>query len=83
MANILFRKFRSILIDESDVTKTILILQEFDINIDGNIHVGNCGWAKAPTCWFINAYINDKTWYQVLQKIAAANIELLPPTTGY
>ena len=83
MENIFFRKRRQILIDESEVTKTILVLQEFGININDTIAVGNCGWAKAPKCWFIVAHINDKTWYKILQKIKDAEITLLPETTGY
>ena len=85
----IFLKRRSLLVNESDVTTTLEIINEalhesMIFTILGNdLSVGRCGWKKAPMCWYIRFDCTDKMWHKVLSKIAEMKVILLPETTGY
>lgn len=72
-----------ILVDYSQLAPTLSILNEFDITWKERITFGNCGWRKAPTCWFVFMTISDHKWYNVLKRFKEEGIDLLPPTIGY
>lgn len=77
-------KTRQILVDRSQVCD-ILDIMELDCDIpSSSIHVGNCGWKKAPNCYFIHTcWISDEKWFNCLREFNRKGITLLPETTGY
>ena len=45
--------------------------------------IGNCGWAKAPECWFIRFNSTETNWVKILKEFVNREIKLNPVTTGY
>lgn len=72
-----------ILVDYSQLAATLSVLNEFEITWKETVTFGKCGWAKAPTCWFVFMTISDHKWYKVLKRFKEEGIDLLPPTIGY
>lgn len=83
--NIFFRKRREMFIDKSELVTVLEVLNKHEITYAdlANLKMGNCGWAKAPNCWFIMFSANDRTWYQILKEFKVKNITLLPETVRY
>ena len=89
----MFCKRRSILVDYSQLNVALKALDEVQnerINKLGglspidffDLHVANCGWKKAPDCWFISWHATEKTWYRCLHAFKKYGVYLLPETTG-
>jgi hypothetical protein len=82
----LFFNERDILVDEIQLTKVIKILDNNGLTWESpfaHLRMGNCGWKKAPSCWFVNLYCTDGKWARVLKEFKENGIHLLPETTGY
>jgi len=88
----IFIKHRSLLVDEKDVTKVLDVFNSCKSQnmlfwwVETwfqNLHIGNCGWAKAPTCWYISFEVPDRMWYKILQNLAVRGVTILPETIGY
>lgn len=83
--------YKDIIVDVNDVTKAIrfinLAREHGTITDKWNLSnyecIGNCGWAKAPTAWYIQFKISNKAWRKALKMFADNNVTLLPETTGY
>ena len=86
LKDVLFGKYRHLLVDASELTKALQVLSKNHVTclpLDGNLKVGNCGWAKAPDCWFVTFTVNNKKYVEILKEFKKNNISLLPETTGY
>ena len=82
----IFGKYRHMLVDASELTKALQVLNKLNISClpsEGNMKVGNCGWAKAPDCWFITFNATNRKYVDILKEFKKNNIHLLPETTGY
>lgn len=81
----IFRKQRNILVDFEDLANVLNILDKHDLTWQylADLKIGNCGWKKAPNCWFVHVRATNKTWISVLRSIKQNNITLLDETTGY
>ena len=77
--------FRShdILVDFGQMEKILKIFDGLDVFYKRRVFMGNCGWAKAPNCWYVHLSCSDKMWYSILEKLSEEKVELLPETTGY
>lgn len=75
-----FGKWRSILVDESELVDMLKILDKLDV---GPICMGNCGWQKAPDCWYVDFQAFDETYYNILEEMVENEVHMLPETTGY
>ena len=73
----------SLLIDFSDLATMMSILDSYDLTWKKRIYFGNCGWAKAPNCWFVIFRCSDYVWYKMLVKMKECKITLLPEYVGY
>ena len=74
-------KEHELLIDVTNVAKTLEVVNKY---IDPwKVTTANCGWAKAPHCWFVYFKCSDEKWYRILQGLKNKNIELYPPYIGY
>ena len=70
-----------LLIDVTDVSKTLEIVNK---HIDPRkVVTANCGWGKAPHCWFVHFRCNDDKWYDILRELKRNDVALLPPYIGY
>ena len=72
---------REILVNEDMVQKALVVLN--DHGIFTNLSISNCGWAKAPDCWFIHCDASEETWVSVLEDFVKDGVKILPETTGY
>ena len=73
----------NLLIDFEQMPSALKVLDELDVLCKRRIYMGNCGWAKAPSCWFFHFLISDYKWYQLLKRFKEEEINLLPETIGY
>lgn len=56
-------KRRNLIVEESDVTKLIEIINKHQGFFSNNNKViGNCGWADEPTKWYLDFYASSKEW---------------------
>lgn len=72
----------SILVNKEDVIKVIDIVNKSGY-FPPRFQVGNCGWAKAPDCWYVVCTLAIWRYDKAMKMLAEAGIEILPPTTGY
>ena len=79
---ITFRR-HELLIDVSDLTTMMKILNNHNLTNRQKVIFGNCGWGKAPNCWFILFRCNDKDWYEMLPEMKESKVTLLPEYVGY
>lgn len=73
-------KERKFLVDAKDVLETVRVIQRF--RWIPSAEVGNCGWAKAPDCWFVYFRCTDKTYAKILAAIYNKGIKLLSDLVG-
>lgn len=65
----LFKKYRSFIMSEKDVTTVLDVINSQSFNaISG---VGNCGWANTPDMWFVHFYARDKKYGEIMRKLLA------------
>lgn len=85
LKNIIGRERRRILVDKSNVGDILEIIYKLGLQNDGliNLAIGNCGWAKAPDCYYIYVTLNDRYYYKFMRYVKDNDIELLPETTGF
>ena len=79
LLNKVVKRRHSLLVDYDQLSLTISCLSSLDIF---QITTGNCGWAKAPNCYFVNFTISDEKWYNLLDEFKKEGVVLLPETTG-
>lgn len=82
ISKISFRS-RDLLVDFGQMTKVLKVFDELDVLWKHRVFMGNCGWAKAPDCWYIHLSCSDSMWYSILRRLKEEEVELLPETTGY
>ena len=85
LKNIVARERRRILVTKKDIGDIFEIVYEMGLQLDGhvNLAIGNCGWQKAPDCYYVLVTLNDKYYNIFLKNIKERNIELLPETIRY
>lgn len=59
----MFKKFREIIVEESDVMLVLKVIGDTLGYFDGQ--VGKCGWADEPTKWFITFEISDAKYGKI------------------
>lgn len=79
---ITFRR-HELLIDVSDLTTMMKLLDDHNFTGRRKVIFGNCGWGKAPNCWYVIFTCNDKEWYEMLPEMKERKITLLPEYIGY
>ena len=66
----IFKKRRTIIMDEEDVTKVLSVVNDHvDITYDQGIIVDECEWPDNSNKWFILTWTNNKQWELILNKI--------------
>jgi hypothetical protein len=56
--------------EEADVLETLsTINSKYKMYINQQLAVGNCGWAKDPTKWFIHFDASDKQWGSIVTEL--------------
>lgn len=80
-----YQKRRYLIVEEKDVTTVLTTInrhQGFFSN--NNKLVGNCGWAKEPSKWYVRFYASDKEWSLIagdLAKLGAIAVKVTPGGT--
>ena len=70
----IFKRRRTIIMDEKDVTKVLRIVNEHvKITCDQGLFVEHCGWEEAPERWFILFYSINRQWEKILEEIRVIN----------
>lgn len=65
-----FKKKRTIIVDEADVTKALFIVNTYiNVTYDQGIIVDWCAWDDRPNKWFILLWANGKDWKAILKDI--------------
>ena len=81
------RRHLDFLVDISDIEKVLKVLQEYGLaesTIPTNLRIGNCGWAKAPNCYYVSLIIPLEEVENVVKSMRESNITFLPEsTTGF
>lgn len=73
-------KDRDICVDLADLQKVMEVLGKHFVTA----RVGNCGWAKAPTCYFVIYHVNDGVDNQIANELFEAGVKILDPNVvGY
>ena len=76
---------RYMIVEEKDVTTVLTVInrhQGFFSN--NNKLVGNCGWAKEPSKWYIRFYATEREWSHMtgdLSKIGEIAVKVTPGGT--
>lgn len=66
----IFKKKRTIIVDETDVTKVLFVVNShLDITYDQGIIVDWCAWDDRPDKWFILLWTNNKDWASIVEDI--------------
>ncbi len=84
-----FKKRRRLdfLVDISDIEKVLKVLQEYGLAesmIPTNLRIGNCGWGKAPNCYYVSLMISLEEIENVVKSMRESDITFLPEsTTGF
>lgn len=75
----IFKRRRTIIMDEKDVTKVIKIINKhINITCDQGLFIEHCGWEEAPERWFILVYSTNRQWQKIfedLQYISSIEVE--------
>lgn len=68
--DIFAKKRRHLIVEEEDVMTVLKVFNKvnhsFKIGILMNMEIGNCGWAKEPSKWFINFDATNKKWKAII-----------------
>jgi hypothetical protein len=48
-----------------------------------NFRIGNCGWAKAPNCYFVAFYATRDQYVKTMENLNDKHVKILPESTGY
>lgn len=59
----LFKKDRILIVEKKDVTTVLSVINRRRIESDYNI--GKCGWANAPSKWFVKFYASNREWESI------------------
>lgn len=73
-------KNRDICVDLTDLQKVMEVLGKHFVTA----RVGNCGGAKAPTCYFVFYHANDSVDNQITYELSEKGVKILDPNVvGY
>ena len=61
---------RYLVMEETDVLGILMTVNsQFKLYINQQLAVGNCGWAKEPTKWFIHFDASDRQWGSIVTEL--------------
>lgn len=85
LKNVIGRERRKILVHKKHIGDIVEIIYKMGLQQEGliNFTIGNCGWAKAPDCYYIYITLNDRYYFKFLKMVKDYGINLLPETIGY
>ena len=65
------QKRRCLIVEESDVTTIMTVINHHQGFFSNNEKaIGNCGWAKEPTKWFVRFYASDREWGRITEELS-------------
>lgn len=79
----MFLKIRrdfEVLVNKRDVTNVIM---EATANKITNFKIGNCGWKKAPNCYFVVFHATQDQYIKTMENLNKKHVKILPESTGY
>lgn len=74
MLNNIFKKDRYLLVDLKQIQTALTVLKVCDYT---KATVCNCGWAKAPSCYFMRITVTDKKYNYICRMMKKYGVDLL------
>ena len=74
------KKNYEVLVEKENVNDVVM---EATSNGITNFRIGNCGWAKAPNCYFVAFYATRDQYIKTMENLNDKHVKILPESTGY
>lgn len=74
------KKRREVLVDKNNVNDVVMSATSNGVT---GFRIGNCGWMKAPNCYFVAFASTLKQYAAIMEDLNNKEIKILPESVGY
>ena len=74
------KKRHEVLVDKNNVNDVVMSATSNGVT---GFRIGNCGWLKAPDCYFIAFTATLKQYASIMEDLNNKEIKILPESVGY